>query len=224
MKQALGFLEPLDRFEQIADLGCGSGGQTLGLAEHLKGSVTGLDMFPDFINRLKDEAKSKGLENRVTGIVGNMENLPFQKGSLDLIWSEGAIDNIGFENGLRHWHDFLRQDGYIAVTCPSWLTKERPEEVEKFWSDAGSHLDTVENNISIMQNSGYRFIAAFTLPDECWLDNYYLPREEATKKLMGKYPRSDTMKQYAEMNRHEVELFQKYKSHYGYVFYIGSAV
>lgn len=123
MKQALGFLGPLERFEQIADLGCGTGGQTINLAENLPGTVTGLDLFPDFINRLTERAKSQGLEGRVKGVAGNMESLPFQKESFDLIWSEGAIDNIGFEKGLCHWHDFLKQDGYVAVTCPSWLTK-----------------------------------------------------------------------------------------------------
>lgn len=224
MKQALGFLGPLERFEQIADLGCGSGGQTILLAEHLQGSIVGLDMFPDFIDRITEEAVNRGLENRVTGVAGNMESLPFRKNSFDLIWSEGAIDNIGFEKGLRYWRDFLKQDGYIVVSCPSWITKEHPAAVEKFWSDAGSHLDTVDNNIAIMQNAGYRFIASFVLPEECWLDNYFLPREKAIQNLMNKYPQSGTMKEYAEMNRHEVELFLKYKDHYGYVFYIGCAI
>ena len=224
MKQALGFLEPIKRFEQIADLGCGTGGQTMLLAEHLTGNITGLDMFPDFINRLKENAKSKGLENRVTGVVGNMENLPFEKNFFDLIWSEGAIDNIGFENGLKHWRDFLKQGGYVAVTCPSWITKEHPSVVEQFWADAGSPLETVEKNIEIMTDSGYGFVAAFVLPEECWTDNYFSPREVAIQNLINKYPQSDTVTEYAQMNRHEVELFMKYKQHYGYVFYIGRAI
>ena len=224
MAQAIGFLGSLEQFEQILDLGCGTGGQTLLLAEHLPGTVTGLDMFPDFVNRLNENAKSRGLEGRVKGVVGNMESLTFQKNAFDLIWSEGAIDNIGFEKGLRHWHDFLKQGGYVAVTCPSWITKEHPAAVEQFWSEAGSHLDSVETNIGILQEVGYEYVASFVLPEECWTENYYIPREAAIRKLMEKYAGSDTMKQYAEMNRCEVELFRKYKKHYGYVFYIGRAV
>lgn len=153
-----------------------------------------------------------------------MESLPFKKKSFDLIWSEGAIDNIGFEKGLRHWHDYLKQDGYVAVTCPSWLTKEHPAIVEQFWSEAGVCLDSVGKNIEIMQNCGYEFIASFVLPEECWTENYFSPRESAIQNLMSKYAQSETMKEYAEINRHEVELFSKYKRHYGYVFYIGRAV
>ena len=222
-KQALAFLAPLDRFERIADLGCGSGGQTLLLAEALSGSIVGLDLFPNFVEQLQRNAKAKGLEGRVTGVVGNMEQLPFEKGSLDLIWSEGAIDNIGFEKGLRHWHDFLKKDGYVAVTCPSWITKERPAEAEQFWADAGSKLYPVESCIEAMQDCGYTFVAAFVLPETCWTDHYYAPREAAIQRLQKKYPHSDTMQQYAAINRHEVELYQRYKQHYGYVFYLGRA-
>jgi SAM-dependent methyltransferase len=224
VKKALGFLGPLDRFANTADLGCGTGGQTMLLAEHLSGTITGLDMFPAFIDKLNQKAEARGLENRVKGIVGKMEELPFQKDSLDLIWSEGAVDNIGFREGLSHWRSFLKQDGFVAVSCPSWITKEHPAEVEKFWTDAGSHLDPVEKNIEIMQDSGYAFIAAFVLPEECWTENYFYPRDLAIRNLVKKYGKCDTVLEYSRLNQREVDLFLEYKKHYGYVFYIGRAV
>ena len=223
IQQALGFLGPLDRFENTADLGCGTGGQTLQLAEHIPGKITGLDMFPDFVEVLNENAKAAGLENRVKGIAGKMEDLPFGKNSLDLIWSEGAIDNIGFREGLAHWRNFLKQGGYVAVSCPSWLTKDHPQVVEQFWSDAGSHLDPVGKNIEIMQECGYDFIAAFALPEDCWTEHYFEPREQAIQHILQKYPQSDTAQEYAALNRQEVELYLKYKRYYGYVFYIAKA-
>ena len=224
VEQALRFLGPLDRFEQTADLGCGTGGQTMLLAEHLQGTIIGLDMFPDFIEKLNNNAKTSGLENRVKGIVGKMEDLPFQKNSLDLIWSEGAVDNIGFREGLSHWHGYLKQGGFVAVSCPSWITEEHPPVVEKFWTAAGSHLDPLDKNIAIMQSCGYAFTAAFVLPEECWTDCYFYPRARAIEKLVKKYPHCDTVRQYAELNQKEVELYLEYGKHYGYVFYIGSVI
>ena len=224
VQQALRFLEPLDRFGKAADLGCGTGGQTMLLAERLPGTVVGLDMFPDFIEKLNRTAKAAGCEGRVKGVVGKMEDLPFEKGSLDLIWSEGAIDNIGFREGLRHWRSFLREGGYVAVSCPSWLTNEHPSEVEQFWTDAGSRLDPVETNIGILQDCGYAFVAAFALPEECWTKHYFDPREQAIQKALEKYPQSETAKQYAALNRREVELYLNGNQHYGYVFYIGKAI
>ena len=224
IEQALGFLKPLNKFSRIADLGCGTGGQTIHLAQHLPGTITGLDMFADFIEKLNENAKSLNLGNRVTGIVGSMEDLPFKKKSLDLIWSEGAIDNIGFEKGISYWHDFLKKGGFVVVTCPSWLTKEQPAIVEKFWSNAGSCLDCISNNIETMQRCGYQFIASFTLPEQCWTNNYFIPREAAINRLFEKYAGNETMIEYAAQNRYETELYSKYNQHYEYVFYIGRAI
>ena len=56
------------------------------------------------------------MQDRVKGIVGSMDNLPFQNEELDLIWSEGAIYNIGFERGLNEWRRYLKPGGYIAVS------------------------------------------------------------------------------------------------------------
>ncbi len=66
------------------------------------------DQFPGFINVLNDKAKNSGLQGRVQGVVGSMDDLDFRPEEFDLIWSEGAIDNIGFEKGLHYWRDFLK--------------------------------------------------------------------------------------------------------------------
>lgn len=222
--KALSFLDNIDKITQTADLGCGSGGQTMVIAQQVAGNIIGLDLFPAFINIFNDNAKKQNLENRVTGIVGSMENLPFKKEEFDLIWSEGAIDNIGFENGLTHWNGFLKKDGYVAVSCPSWFTKERPAEIERFWSDAGCGLDTIEHNVGVLQTAGYQFIASFVLPENCWTDHYFVPREVALKELSKKYTGNQTVEAFIADNQHEVDLFSKYNQYYGYAFYIGKKI
>lgn len=224
VEQALGFLEPLDRFLNIADLGCGTGGQTMLLAKRLSGTITGLDMFPAFIKKFNENAKRRGLENRVTGIVGSMEELPFPQNSLDLIWSEGAIDNIGFEKGLSLWRPFLKKGGFVAVTSPSWLTAKHPASVETFWLDAGSRLDRVGDNIETMEKCGYQFITSFALSEPSWTKHYFKPRETEINRLLEKYAGSEAVLDYAAQNQYETELYSKYCQHYGYVFYIGRAI
>lgn len=224
IEKALEFIKPLDRFSKIADLGCGTGGQTMFLAQYLLGTIIGLDLFPIFIDVFNMKSQNLNYGERVKGMVGSMDELPFEQNSLDLIWSEGAIDNIGFRNGMSHWHDFLKKGGFVAVSCPSWLTTVHPIEVERFWTNAGSHLDNVSTNIEIMQSCGYQFIASFALPETCWVDHYFIPRKEAIQKLQEKYVGNANMIEYAEQNRYEMELYSKYHQHYGYVFYIGKAI
>ena len=109
--KALSFIDNLTDKSLIADIGCGTGGQTMVLAGHIPGQITGLDLFPDFIDIFNRNAKQAGLQDRVKGIVGSMDNLPFQNEELDLIWSEGAIYNIGLELGLNEWRRYLKPGG-----------------------------------------------------------------------------------------------------------------
>ena len=111
--KALSFIDNLTDKSLIADIGCGTGGQTMVLAGHIPGQITGLDLFPDFIDIFNRNARQSGLQDRVKGIVGSMDNLPFQNEELDLIWSEGAIYNIGFERGLNEWRRYLKP-GQVA--------------------------------------------------------------------------------------------------------------
>jgi len=41
---------------------------------------------------------------------------------------------------------------------------------------------------------------------------------------LEKYPGNETVERYIESEKYEVELYSKYKQHYGYVFYIGKKV
>ena len=105
--KALGFIDNLRTDSRIADIGCGTGGQTMVLAGNAPGNITGIDLFPRFIDLFNANARKFRLEERVKGIVGNMDALPFQEGEHDLIWSEGAIYNIGYERGITEWRKFL---------------------------------------------------------------------------------------------------------------------
>ena len=72
-----------------------------------------------------------------------------------------------------------------------------------------------------MQRAGYNFIASFALPEKCWTDNYFVPREAAGKAILEKYTGNKTVKDFIGSMKCEVELYSKYKQYYGYVFYIG---
>ena len=109
--KALSFIDNLTDTSLIADIGCGTGGQTMVLAGHAPGQITGVDLFPGFIEIFNRNAKRSGWQDRVKGIVGSMDNLPFQEEEFDLIWSEGAIYNIGFERGLKEWRKYLKARG-----------------------------------------------------------------------------------------------------------------
>ena len=222
--KALSFIDNLSDESRIADIGCGTGGQTMVLAQNTSGYITGIDLFPVFIDLFNRNSKKIDLHDKVKGIVGSMDNLPFKKEELDLIWSEGAIYNIGFERGLNEWRKFLKPGGYVAVSEASWFTNERPSEINEFWQDAYSGIDTIPNKVEQMQNSGYIPVATFILPENCWTEHFYAPQVSAQEAFLKKYAGNQTAEEFIANQQHETKLYYKYKEFYGYVFYIGKKI
>lgn len=222
--KALGFVDNLTADSRIADIGCGTGGQTRVMAAHAPGRITGVDLFPLFIELFNSKAKQANLQDRLTGLVASMESLPFREEELDLIWSEGAIYNIGFERGLREWRRFLKLGGYIAVSEASWFTEERPLEIDAFWKDAYPGIDTIPNKVAQVQKAGYLPVATFILPDNCWTEHFYAPQVAAREKFLKKHPGNKIAEELIANERHEAELYRKYKDFYGYVFYVGKKI
>jgi SAM-dependent methyltransferase len=218
---ALGFIDNLTSQSQIADIGCGTGGQTLVLAGRTQGRITGIDLFPAFIDLFNANAKRLHFEDRVRGVTGSMEALPFRDEELDLIWSEGAIYNIGFKRGLSEWHRFLKPGGHIAVSEASWFTRERPAEIDDFWRDAYPEIDTIPNKVAQMQDAGYVPVATFILPETCWTDNFYKPQHALQTAFLEKHKGNKTAEELVANQRREAQLYDQYNAYYGYVFYIG---
>ena len=222
--KALSFIDNLTDKSLIADLGCGTGGQTMVLAQHAPGSITGIDFFPGFIDRFNSNAEKLHLQDRVKGIVGSMDDLSFKEESLDLIWSEGAIYNIGFERGVNEWRKYLKTGGYIAVTESVWFTEERPAEIHDFWMSVYTEIDTIPNKVAQIQKAGYVPVATFILPENCWTKHYFAPQAKAEGISLKKHVGNKTAEELVASNHHEAELYSKYKEYYGYAFFIAKKI
>jgi SAM-dependent methyltransferase len=191
------------------------------LARHAPGQITGIDLFPGFIDLFNLNARKLDLQDSVRGMEGNMEKLPFREEELDLIWSEGAIYNIGFERGLKEWRKYLKTGAYIAVSEASWFTEELPAEIQMFWETEYPEIDTIPNKLAQMQKAGYVPVAAFILPEVCWTENFYDPQPAAQLSFLEKHAGNTLAEEFIANQRHEAQLYKKYKAYYGYAFYIG---
>ena len=204
----------------ILDLGCGTGAQTNVLSNNLNGTITALDLFQPFLNELEDRIKNPN----VRAFQGPMEDLPFEKESFDLIWSEGAIYNMGFENGLKYLHPFLKKNGVIALSEITWLTNERPAEIETFWNNEYPEIDTAKGKIKIINESGYQLIDHFILSEESWLSNYYGPLEKELHRIEMEDSLDEELKEIVQSYQNEIDLYKRFKEYFGYGFYVAKKV
>ncbi|MBW2258673.1 MAG: class I SAM-dependent methyltransferase, partial [Deltaproteobacteria bacterium] len=119
----------------ILDLGCGAGAQTLHLARLTDGTILALDRHPPLIERLADALREHTLTDRVEARVADMSALDLEPGSFDLVWSEGALYNLGLERALPMCADLLRPGGTLVFTDAVWRSEHPPEEVREAFAD-----------------------------------------------------------------------------------------
>jgi len=205
---------------KVADIGCGSGAQTITLAQNIEGQIIAVDLFPEFLAKLNSRAKDLGLQEKIITLEKSMDDLPFGKDELDIIWSEGAIYIIGFETGIKKWKDYLKPGGYIAVSEITWITNSRPKEIEEYWNNECPEIDIASNKIKILEENGFSPVGYFILPQYSWIENYYKPMEDRFDDFLKKHDNSEIAKNIVDNEREEIRKYKKYRDYFSYGFYI----
>ena len=205
---------------RIADIGCGTGASTITLAKTLNADITAVDFLPGFLARLDDHATREGLSGQIETLEASMDALPFDRESFDVIWSEGAIYNIGFANGVKSWAPYLKPRGVLAVSELTWLTDERPTEIDVRWRREYPEVDTASAKIAVLEKNGFSLLGYFALPEACWLDNYYRPIQERIPAFLQRHENSAAAEAIAKAEAEELSLYEKYSAFYGYGFYV----
>lgn len=205
---------------KIADIGCGTGASTLVLAQELDAFVTAVDLLPPFLERLDVAAERAGLSDRIETLAASMDALPFEERSLNAIWSEGAIYNMGFENGVRAWRRFLKPGGVLAVSELTWLTHERPGEIERHWMREYPGVATASAKMAILEANGYAPVGYFPLPERCWLDNYYRPMQARFADFLSRNGHSEPARAVVAAEEQEIALYERYSAYVGYGYFV----
>ncbi len=227
-RRALALLKNLPAEPLILDIGCGPGLQTLDLARYTKGKVVAVDTHQPFLEQLQKRAQAAALSGRITTANESMFALPFPAHSFDLLWSEGAIYIIGFEQGLRAWRRLLRSPepasgkpgGYLAVTEISWLKPNPPQAVAQYWKAEYPGMRGIHENLERLRASGYHEIGHFTLPPTAWWTDYYTPIETRLPSLREKYGDDPEARALLDATQTEIDFYREYSDWYGYVFYV----
>jgi SAM-dependent methyltransferase len=204
----------------IADIGSGTGAASLVLANTLNAHITAVDFAKPFIDALSERAAEAGLSDRIEASIGQMESLPFRDEQFDVLWSEGAIYNMGFTEGLRAWRRFLRPGGIIAVSEITWTTSQRPAALEEYWNAEYPGIATASEKLRVIEEEGYGPLGFFFLPRDCWEEHFYGPLRSSFSAFMERHDNSDASRAIVDAEEKEIDLYREFGQYYCYGFYV----
>ena len=204
----------------ILDIGCGKGVQTLELVRISNGKIIALDNHQAFLDKLMQTVRNEKLVDIIILKNMSMFDMDFDENTFDLIWSEGALYFMGFQNGLRHCHQLLKNDGYVAVTEAVYLVPNPPAPLTQFFEKEYPEIKDIKSNVELIQNEGFHLISHFTLSESVWLNSYYLPMEKELSYLNKKYRGNKIALGVFEGMRNEINFYRKYSKYYGYEFFV----
>jgi SAM-dependent methyltransferase len=219
-RSALGLCRGLPAAPSVLDMGCGVGGQTLHLAELTSGTIVAIDSHAPSIERLTRTVAERGLAHRVRPMLGDMDRPDFPPESFDLIWSEGALYNIGIEKAVGICRPLLRPGGYLAFTDAVWRKQNPPAQVKASFDQDYPQMGWTADVLQAIGKGGLDLVGHVMLPDEVWWDDFYTPMRARVSELRGKYAADAEALAVLDRIWGETELHEKYSAYYAYEFFV----
>lgn len=219
--RALELCPPLPPAPRVLDLGCGVGAQTLDLAALTGGTVTAVDAYAPFIERLRHRAADAGVDARVEGRVADMNTLDPPQTAYDLVWSEGALYNLGLSRALEVCAAQLGPGGVLAFTDAVWRSEDPPAEVRAAFADYAT-MGRPDDVLAVLEERGWSVAGHFHLPDAAWWTDFYTPMEARITALREREATDAEALAALDTLAAESQMRREHASHYGYTFFVAT--
>jgi ubiquinone/menaquinone biosynthesis C-methylase UbiE len=152
-------LAGIEEGDAVLDLGSGSGMDAFVAALHVgeTGSVTGLDMTDDQLEKARRLRDEMGFEN-VVFEKGYIEDLPFEDGSFDVVISNGVINlSAQKDRVFEEVSRVLKPDGRLAIS--DIISEERmPESIKgnaDLWAACIGGAEQVDDYTDLIEVPGF---------------------------------------------------------------------
>lgn len=191
----------------VLDAGCGRGADLPALRAAIPGArIVAVDAAAPFIAHVA--AAFPGVQ----AVCGDMADPP--GGPFDLIWSGGAVYNLGVTPALQGWRAHLAPGGRVAFSDLVLRGESAAPELVDFFATEGVALRGEAGLRAEVAAAGYRVTDTFWMPDRAWAD-YYLPLEP--RLALAETSQDPETRAMAGAFRHEIALWRRHGADYGYL-------
>jgi SAM-dependent methyltransferase len=125
--------------------------------------------------------------------------MAFPDESFDIIWAEGSIFVIGFEQGLKVWRRVLKPGGFLVVP---------------------DGIDDLAKKLKQIPSCGYELLEHFIVTEDTWWREYYSPLEKRIQELRIKYSDDPEAIAVLDKEQREVDMFKRITKMFGSVFFV----
>lgn len=151
--------------EQVLDLGCGRGGETIEAAKRVgaNGFAWGLDLTPRMIELAQERAQKEQVYN-VEFLLASMDHIPLDDNSLDAVLSNCAINHVEDKVAVyREINRVLKHDGRFVVSdimTEQPLPQEIREDQEAIADCFGGAI-TIQEYENALNQAGFSKVDVF---------------------------------------------------------------
>jgi len=184
---------------RILDLGCGTGIPTIEIAVLSRGLISAVDKDRAALETLRAKVRALDLKKHIFIKKQDFRHLKYKNEFFDIVWCEGAVAAIGFENGLRLWRRFLKQGGYMVIH----------DEIKAY-----------QHKLGLIPESGYHLKEYFMISASIWMREYFQPLDRRITQLKQKYADDKNILELLEKEAYEVDRFRQNPEEFASIFYI----
>jgi ubiquinone/menaquinone biosynthesis C-methylase UbiE len=152
----------INKDSYVLDVGCGIGITPCYIAEKYGTKVVSIDLSEDMVQKSRERAKRKRVEDRVEFRMADAQNLPFEDNMFDAVICESVNAFINDkQKAINEYVRVTKRGGYVGLNEGIWI-KPPPPELLRYASHVFGKVEFLESDgwRELLKNSGVKDITA----------------------------------------------------------------
>lgn len=152
--------EVISQDSVVLDVGCGTGRTSVYIAETYNCKVTALDAHPIMLQKAKERFKKS--TKHIELIDGNVESLPFDDNTFDIVIAESVTAFTNIPVSLKEYQRVLKNNGLlieVEMTSEEKLSSESEKEIKSLYDV--TQVLTEENWLAAIKSAGFSEISSY---------------------------------------------------------------